>query len=86
MNLSNISNYTEADFLALLTKICNSEYPTEKEQIEAVLLFEMLCEHPDGSDLIYYADSDDECTPKAIVQKIKEWRTANGKEGFKEDK
>jgi hypothetical protein len=85
MSTLDISNYTEAEFLEFLTKICKAEYPTEKDQIDAVLLFEELTEHPDGSDLIYYADSDEDATPEAIINKIKIWRTANGKSGFKPD-
>ena len=83
MSATSISDYTEEEFLEFLTEICKSEYLTEKDQIEAVLLFEKLTEHPDGSDLIYYADSDEESTPAAIIEKIKAWRTANGKPGFK---
>ena len=83
MNTLKFSDYAEKDFLLLLRKICNSEYPTEREQIEAVLLFEELTEHPDGSDLIYYADTDEDATPEAIVEKIKSWRAANNKPGFK---
>jgi hypothetical protein len=83
MSSSNISDYTEKQFLGFLIKICESSYATEKEQIEAVLLFEELTEHPDGSDLIYYADSDEDSTPEAILNKVKAWRSANGKTGFK---
>jgi len=81
-----ISNYTETAFLEFLNKICRSEYTTEKAQISAVLLFEELTEHPDGSDLIYYADSDEDSTPEAIIEKVKAWRAANGKPGFKIEK
>ncbi|NUU36199.1 bacteriocin immunity protein [Pseudomonas sp. C2B4] len=83
MSGSNIYDYTEKQFLELLTKICESGYATEKEQIDAVLLFEELTEHPDGSDLIYYADSDEDSTPEAVLNKVKVWRSANGKPGFK---
>ena len=82
MSKSNISDYTESEFLELLNIICWSEHPNEKDQINAVLLFEALTEHPDGSDLIYYA-SDEESTPEAIIEKVKDWRAANGKPGFK---
>ncbi|MGL6242207.1 bacteriocin immunity protein [Pseudomonas sp.] len=78
-----MSDYTEQEFLEFLAEICNSEYLTEKDQINAVVLFEALTEHPDGSDLIYYADSDAESTPEAIIEKVKVWRAANGKPGFK---
>lgn len=83
MSNISISDYTEEEFLEFLIEICNSEYLTEKDQIEAVLLFEKLTEHPDGSDLIYYADSDEDSTPEAIIKKVKLWRAANGKPGFK---
>ena len=83
MSATSISDYTEEEFLEFLTEICKSEYLTEKDQIEAVLLFEELTEHPDGSDLIYYADSDEDSTPEAIIKKVKAWRAANGKPGFK---
>ncbi|WP_460147896.1 bacteriocin immunity protein [Pseudomonas sp. S2_A02] len=83
MSKTNISDYTESEFLEFLNIICWSEYPNEKDQINAVVLFEALTEHPDGSDLIYYADSDEESTPEAIIEKVKSWRAANGKPGFK---
>ncbi|MBK5530546.1 bacteriocin immunity protein [Pseudomonas sp. TH06] len=78
-----LSDYTEADFLRLVSGICNAQFDSEKEQVRAVLLFEELTEHPHGSDMIYYADSDEEATPEAIVSKVKEWRAANGKPDFK---
>ncbi|UVJ45635.1 bacteriocin immunity protein [Pseudomonas sp. LS1212] len=83
MAIKNFSEYTEKEFLLLVKKICNSEFTTEDEQIQAVLDFEQLTEHPDGSDLIYYAPSEQEATPEVILAKIKEWRAANGKPGFK---
>ena len=83
MSQLNISDYTEAEFLEFLNKICRFEYTTEKKLIRAVLLFDELTEHPDGSDLIYYADSDEDSTPEAIIEKVKVWRAANGKPGFK---
>ena len=83
MSQLNISDYTEAEFLEFLDQICRAEYPTEKDQIRAVLLFDELTEHPDGADLIYYAESDEDSTPEAIIEKVKAWRAANGKPGFK---
>lgn len=85
MDKTNISDYTETDFLELTTKICKADYATEKEHIDAILLFKKLTEHPDGSDLIYYADSDEDSTPEAIIRKVKDWRAANGKPGFKSE-
>ena len=83
MSAKKLEDYTEAEFLLFLKKICDAGFLTEKEQVSAVLEFESLTEHPDGSDLIYYTSSDQEATPEAILGKIKEWRAANGKPGFK---
>ncbi|WP_426126755.1 bacteriocin immunity protein [Pseudomonas sp. DWP1b1] len=83
MGIKKIEEYTESEFLLFVKKICDSEYATEKDQVDAVLEFEALTEHPDGSDLIYYAPSDAESTPEVITKKVKEWRAANGKPGFK---
>ena len=83
MSFKKLEDYTEAEFLLFLKKICDAGFLTEKEQVDAVLEFESVTEHPDGSDLIYYAPSDQEDTPEAILGKIKEWRAANGKPGFK---
>ena len=83
MGVKKIEEYTESEFLLFVKRICDSEYATEKDQVDAVLEFETLTEHPDGSDLIYYAPSDAESTPEVITKKVKEWRAANGKSGFK---
>ncbi|MDH0625102.1 bacteriocin immunity protein, partial [Pseudomonas chengduensis] len=45
--------------------------------------FREITGHPDGTDLIYYCESDAECTPERITQKVKSWRAANGLPGFK---
>ncbi len=83
MGANKLEDYTESDFLLFLKRICDAEFSIEKEQVDAVLEFEALTEHPEGSDLIYYASSDQEATPEAIMDKVKAWRAANGKPGFK---
>jgi hypothetical protein len=83
MSKLKLSDYTETEFLNFVTKICNSEYSTERAQIKAVLLFSLLVEHPAESDLIYYPETAEDGTPEAIVEKIKTWRAANGKPDFK---
>jgi len=83
MDKTNITEYTEAEFLALVKKICDADYDSENKHTEAVLLFKKLTEHPDGSDLIYYPKQDQEDSPEQIVNTVKEWRAANGKPGFK---
>lgn len=83
MEKINITEYTEAEFLALVTKICNADFDTEQKHTEAVLLFKKITEHPDGSDLIFYPKPGQDDSPEGIVQTVKLWRAANGKSGFK---
>ena len=82
-NKKSISDYTEQEFLALVSRIYNAEAETEEEDVNNLLEFERLCEHPDGSDLIYYPREDREDSPEGVVKEVKEWRQANGKPGFK---
>ncbi|PAV11579.1 bacteriocin immunity protein [Arsenophonus sp. ENCA] len=85
MELKNsISDYTEAEFLELMKDIYKENVAETDDRLDLLIShFEKITEHPDGSDLIYYANSDEESTPEAITKKIKEWRATNGKQGFK---
>lgn len=83
MNNRSISYYTEKDFLIFVQSICNGGQESEEEDVKNILEFKRLTEHPDGSDLIYYPRDDREDSPEGIVKEVKEWRTANGKTGFK---
>lgn len=78
-----ISDYTEAEFLEFVTKICRADGSSEEDDNELVREFERLTEHPDGSDLIYYPREGREDSPKGIVKEVKEWRVAKSKPGFK---
>ena len=82
-NKKSISDYTEQEFLALVIRIYNAEEESEEEDVNNLLEFERLCEHPDGSDLIYYPREGREDSPEGVVQEVKKWRQANGKPGFK---
>ena len=82
-NKKSISDYTEQEFLALVSRIYNAEEESEEEGVNNLLEFERLCEHPDGSDLIYYPREGREDSPEGVVKEIREWRQANGKPGFK---
>jgi len=77
-----LTEFTEAEFLELVTKICSADYPSEKILDEAVSLFEEITEHPAKSDLIYYSE-EGKGTPDAIVQLVKQWRAEHAKPGFK---
>lgn len=79
-----ISDYTEAEFIEFMKEIYKENIAETDDKLDVLLNhFEQITEHPDGTDLIYYAESDAESTPEAITKKVKEWRIANGKSGFK---
>lgn len=83
-NLS-ISDYTEAEFLDLVRAICDGGQESEDKDIQNVLLFIHLADHPAGSDLIFYPEEGRDDSPEGIVKEVKEWQAANGKLGFKAD-
>ncbi|MGS7249954.1 bacteriocin immunity protein [Pseudomonas anuradhapurensis] len=83
-----LAEYTESEFLELVSDLYEdrtglSGAELEKHRIESVLIFETLTEHPDGSDVIYYPPNGADVTPQGVINRIKEWRAANGKPGFK---
>ncbi|HHG4510143.1 bacteriocin immunity protein [Pseudomonas aeruginosa] len=78
-----ISDYTEAEFLEFVRKICRAEGATEEDDNKLVDEFRRLTEHPDGSDLIYYPRDNREDSPEGIVKEVKEWRASKGLPGFK---
>lgn len=81
---SGFSEYTEAEFLEFMKEVFRENIAGTDERLDVLLKhFEDVTEHPEGTDLIYYASSDVECTPEAITKRVKEWRAANGKPGFK---
>ncbi|HGW3588826.1 TPA: bacteriocin immunity protein [Serratia marcescens] len=84
MEKKKISDYTEAEFLNFVKKIFDVQNTTEEEDIRNILEFKRLCEHPSGSDLIYYPDENREDSPEGVVKEVKEWRFKNGKPGFKQ--
>jgi hypothetical protein len=77
-----LQEYTEEEFLTLITEICDD---VGSEEYQDIILenFRVVSEHPSGSDLIYYPESGIEQSPAKILEQIKEWRAQNGKPGFK---
>ncbi|HIF9096089.1 TPA: bacteriocin immunity protein [Photobacterium damselae] len=80
-----ISEYTESEFLKLVTDICKVNVSDEKEHNGLVFHFCQIVEHPDGSDLIYYPDKEIDGTPKRIVEIVKKWRKSQGLPLFKDE-
>ncbi|MBU3057302.1 MAG: bacteriocin immunity protein [Pseudomonas indica] len=79
-----LSDYTEGEFLELLRKIFNAEYPTANEYDEAVDHVVKLIGHPTGTDIIFYPSSEAEDSPEGVLKVVKEWRATNGLPGFRE--
>ncbi|ABS46675.1 MULTISPECIES: bacteriocin immunity protein [Yersinia pseudotuberculosis complex] len=83
MKNKSICDYTESEFLELVKELFNVEKTTEEEDINNLIEFKRLCEHPAGSDLIFYPDDNREDSPEGVVKEVKKWRAENGKPGFK---
>ncbi|MFJ3075791.1 bacteriocin immunity protein [Pseudomonas sp. NPDC087029] len=78
------SDFTEAEFLEFITSITDpADDVSEKELDLRILKFKEISEHPSGSDLIYWPESDGLDTPEEIIRIIKQWRAAEGRAGFK---
>lgn len=83
-----LEEYTEAEFLELLKGF--SDFPTELNEDELDVYlddllrhFELITEHPGGSDVIYYPKAGQEDGLEGILKEVKEWRALNNKPGFK---
>lgn len=57
-----------------MKKIFNPDNTTEDEDVQNVLEFERITEHPDGSDVIFYPPKGREDSPERVVKEVKEWR------------
>lgn len=89
MNLKpRIENYTEAEFLDLVTLLFRNDSPLEGAAYDRWLdgclkHVEKISEHPDAFRIIVFPAKGEEDSPEGVVKRIKEWRAANGKPGFK---
>lgn len=82
---NNITDYTESQFISFMKEIftANSNGTPDEILDDLLVQFRKITGHPDGSDLIYYPESEEECTPEGITNIVKKWREANGLPGFK---
>ncbi|MBK4990324.1 bacteriocin immunity protein [Pseudomonas sp. S36] len=69
-------DYTAAEFLTLIQTI-TSAAGTSAYQDALLEHFIEVVDHPDGSDLIYPHDPDDEQTPEQVLATLVAWRTFN---------
>ncbi|MDD1016293.1 bacteriocin immunity protein [Pseudomonas rubra] len=83
-----IEDYTDAEFLELVREFFeNRSGLTGKEYgqyIDRLMIhFVTITEHPGKSDVICYPTEGEEDSPEGVLKRVKEWRAANGKPGFK---
>ncbi|MHC8355862.1 bacteriocin immunity protein [Pseudomonas sp. LB3P81] len=79
---SNISDYTEEEFIGLLQRIIGND---QSEEVENRLVhhFNTICGHPAGSDLLFYPEDGADDSAEGITRTLKEWRATQGLPGFK---
>ncbi|WP_192985459.1 bacteriocin immunity protein [Pseudomonas sp. EggHat1] len=79
------ADFTEAQFVDFMQQIFTANKNGTPDEILDELLdqFRQITEHPDGSDLIYWPESEEQCTPEGITETVKKWREANGLPSFK---
>lgn len=82
---SKFEEYTESQYKALLQRLFDGDYSSEKELDEIVETIVNTSEHPNGSDILYYPEEGAEDSPEGVLNAIKTWRAATGKPGFKSE-
>jgi len=83
-----IEDYTEAEFLSLVTLLFRNDSSLEGRAYELFVdkvlrHIEIISEHPKAFHVICFPAAGEEDSPEGVVKRIKEWRVANGKPGFK---
>ena len=83
-----LEDYTEAEFLQFLRSLYEERDDLSADAFDdfiakGVRHFELVTEHPDRSDVIFYPKEGCVSTPEDVLRVVKAWRIANQKPGFK---
>ncbi|WP_338580701.1 bacteriocin immunity protein [Pseudomonas sp. MAG733B] len=83
-------DYTEAEFLEFLRELYEEREDLSADEFDELIIqgvhhFELITEHPDRSDVIFYPKDGCVSTPEDVLRVIKGWRAANNKPGFKSE-
>lgn len=83
-----LEDYTEAEFLQFLRSLYEERDDLSADAFDdfiakGVRHFELVTEHPDRSDVIFYPKEGCVSTPEDVLRVVKAWRIANQKSGFK---
>jgi hypothetical protein len=83
--MENISDFTEAEFIAFIKNIrVVNKGGTDEELGELLEKFSRLAGHPDGYDLIFHPEPGADNSAEGVTRTVKEWRAAQGLPGFKD--
>lgn len=84
MNLKDkFEEYTESEYVSLIDRLFQGGFSSEEEHDAIVDNIVSTSEHPNGTGVLYYPEKGVEDSPAGVLKAIKDWRTANGKPGFK---
>lgn len=84
--MENISDFTEAAFIAFIKNIrVVNKGGTDEELGELLEKFSRLAGHPDGYDLIFHPEPGADNSAEGVTKTVKEWRAAQDLPGFKDD-
>lgn len=83
--MENISDFTEAEFIAFIKNIrVVNKGGTDEELGELLEKFSRLAGHPDGYDLIFHPEPGADNSAEGVTRTVKQWRAAQGLPGFKD--
>lgn len=80
---SKLEDYTESEYLAVIERLFEGKFASERKHDEFVENIVLTSEHPNGTGVLYYPEEGVEDSPTGVLTAIKTWRAANGKPGFK---
>ncbi|AUT97972.1 bacteriocin immunity protein [Citrobacter europaeus] len=88
-NEKTISDYTESEFIALLSNFFENKYGLNTKDfgkfIDVLQLHVVkITQHPLGNGLIFNTPDEIECSPLGIFKEIKSWRAFHDLELFKD--
>ncbi|WP_110973359.1 bacteriocin immunity protein [Pseudomonas huaxiensis] len=83
-----IEDYTETEFLVLVTLLFRNDSPLQGREydkfVDGVLNhIETISELPNAFQVICFPTEGEDDSPEGVVKRIKDWRAANDKPGFK---
>jgi hypothetical protein len=83
-----LQDYTRAEFRILIEKIMRVD-ASEQEHNELVRHFDLVSAHPQGADLLFYPDLQDDTGHTGadrVIYAIQEWHMDSGQSAFMDDK